>query len=431
MAIVYSLLCENGSSGTYWGGLTASEKLRYGPSGSERVYSGLTAWHSDRKNNTSMSYYEVCEIGEAFTDSSDQLNINLPCGGGRITPTVNGVLTSAYHYGIRGNGYIFQRVGSSTGGGDGSLRLTAYRFLVEGLNINVLYSASYGNGGLSNSNGSLVQNCFIYKSGGVSGIGYVNAGASVLFNCIIEDFSTGLFFNRYMGGSRVLNCLTTKNDIGVAYQYDSNSISDDINNVISIGNSTSNWPSYIPSGLHNASNNGGASGDVIAYTGANSSLVLTTSDFTDFSNGDFTPKSTSPVVGAGIEIYGLDNVDIAGDVRPSYNPSGEENWDVGPLEYDHGNGLAPQIVPLEISNIIEGSAVTLEKIDGTVIINPVVVGASQKIIEEYTYVEDADVVLKVRKSSAGTKYKALTMLGQITEHGLNMFISQQVDEVLN
>ena len=115
-----------------------------------------------------------------------------------------------------------------------------------------------------------------------------------------------------------------------------------INNV-AIGNTT-NWKAAGINSNAYATNNAGLSGEAWNSTGGTQVTVATT-DFTDLANGDYTYTSSSPLINAGLEFVAFsdNNYDILNKYRPDYESATHPNnvWDIGPFEYDHGEGNTP------------------------------------------------------------------------------------------
>lgn len=157
--------------------------------------------------------------------------------------------------------------------------------------------------------------------------------------------------------------------------------------------------------------------------------------FVDWANNDFRPASaSSPQVDAGLEVSYFPPVDIKGAGRPNYEAATYPNnyWDVGPFEYDHGDGLAPLQVTLSISGMAEGSVMAVYKIsDGTPIISPTTIGASGSYSTTYSYTGDTQIEVVVRKGSSGTKYLPYSAPGLITSTGFSLIVNQVVDGLLN
>ena len=163
--------------------------------------------------------------------------------------------------------------------------------------------------------------------------------------------------------------------------------------------------------------------------------------FINYSGNDFRPAETvgTPNVKAlqvdnGISLDDGVDADIKGDVRPNYEAATYPTnyWDVGPFEFDHGNGLAPQQVTLSISGMTEGSILAVYKTsDGSAIISPTTIGASGSHSTTYSYTGNVQITVVVRKGTSGTKYLPYSAPGLITSTGFSLIVNQVPDGVLN
>lgn len=154
----------------------------------------------------------------------------------------------------------------------------------------------------------------------------------------------------------------------------------------------------------------------------------------DYDNYDFRLIAGSPLIDAGVEYITDYPHDIVGNIRPNYEAATypDNYWDVGPFEYDHGDGLAPQQVDIEISGMAEGSVLAVYKTsNGTAIISPTTIGASGNHSIIYSYAGDTQITVVVRKGTSGTKYLPYTAHGLITSSGFSLIVNQVVDGVLN
>jgi len=87
---------------------------------------------------------------------------------------------------------------------------------------------------------------------------------------------------------------------------------------------------------------------------------IATTDFVDYAAHNFYPAAAnSPQVNvvALASGDGIPRLDVADDVRPSYQAASYPNnlADVGPFEYDHGEGLAP--ISVTFADLQAGSTV--------------------------------------------------------------------------
>jgi hypothetical protein len=106
------------ATSAYWNGLTTAQKLRYGASGSERAFDGVSEAVTNREANASSVDTEVVEIGEAFVDLvTSGFDIDVTCDSFTIESKVDGIRSAAFHGGnvpaditatTVNNGYIFK-----------------------------------------------------------------------------------------------------------------------------------------------------------------------------------------------------------------------------------------------------------------------------------------------------------------------------------
>ena len=200
---------------------------------------------------------------------------------------------------------------------------------------------------------------------------------------------------------------------------------------------TTNWGA---AGTGTCTHNAGETGDTIWDTSGTTAIPgVTTSDFTDYAGGDYSiANSTSILVNSGTDYFDLlTDVDITDAVRPNYESATfpDNLVDVGPFEYDHGEGLAPSTVTIRIKvedisgDPIDNVRVRLLKTSDDSVVLEGLTNASG-IIEDtsFTYTSDVPVYGWTRKSSSSPFYKQGVISGTITENGLNTTIIMIVDE---
>ena len=433
MATIYSLVCENGSAGVYWSGLTAAEKSRYGDVGSERVYGGVAAWHAARlSDGVDANDSEVCEIGDSFTETvTGVLSISLGCYSTKITTMINGIRSSAFHGGIIGGGYVFY---SASGLYAWMLNIYAHRVTIDG--IEVRSGNNYAYGIRLNTSATYPKCSNLICSGNNTstntyGFVQVSSPGSIVYNCIFFNVKIGLQLVDYSAqGTIIYNC-GAFNCSSYGFKAGANSYGF-IYNCVSYGCGT-NWGTA-PGLAYYMSNNAGASGDAVWDSGSTSLTSVTFSDFIDYTNNDFRIASGSSLIDSGIDVVGGEWSDIVGNVRPNYDAVNypDNNWDIGPFEYDHGNGLAPQQVTLSVSGMVEGSVLAIYKTsDGTALVSPTTIGTSGSYSTTYSYTGDTQIEVVVRKGTSGTKYLPYKAPGLITNTGFVLIVNQIEDTVLN
>lgn len=348
--------------GKYFKDLTSGQLARYGSVGSERIYDSLSTWVSGRSGAPSLDY-EICELGEAFTDIvSTVVNVNVPAGAIKIESRVNGVRSTAYHNGglsIGTNyaGYVL----FSTNPAANILALTTTRTTVDGFTVRIDSTGYSPNGVAVQSLSSKAINMIAIGSGTANGGGFNISGTSTeTVNCLAIKWATGFNIAANVSGLLISNCLATKNNTGF-YAVNYNPTYGYYYNNISVGNVTTNWATGVY-GFTAATKNAGLTTEAwINVTG--SRITIATSDFvswgtsTPASTDDFRPAlSTSPQTDTGVQFYGAYTYDIKDSVRPNYNNGGSTAFDVGIYEYDNGFGLAPENL-LTINNLLSGSTV--------------------------------------------------------------------------
>lgn len=417
------------AKGAYYLGLTTEQKARYGSSGTERIYSGLVAWHTAQSSTTTTLTVEVCEIGEAFTDyNTSEFFIALSCAAAIITTEINGARSGAFHDGSLSTGYVF----SSSAGYAVGLGLSVENACLDGLRVE--HTAEGGRCvGLYAPKYRLLS-CIIrgtYAGGwkGQTGVSMTSVAGEFANNSVLSC-DTGISVSGYSGeGTAVYNNLVAK--CGTGWSASTEQVNGQFLNNISVGN-TKNW-STAPSGSRaRAGYNLGASGDTPWYIGADTGIKTgTTGMFVDYANNDFRPaSSSSPQVESGTAVFdGLES-DIVGAVRPNYvsatHPS--EAWDIGPFEFDHGEGLAPSSVPISITGMASGSEIAIYKAsDMSQILAPQSTTGSYS--GTYTYTGDTNIIVRVRKGTAAARYLPYEYTGTITSTGFQLVVSQIPDTI--
>lgn len=432
MAIFYNCVCENGSAGTYWASLSTAEKERYGTSGSERVYSTLVAGITSRGAVSTRLDIEVFEICDAFTESRSSAFVvdwtNIASFQVIITTNKNYLtgglpdMTAGFHNGSFSAGYVFS---VTSGSWYNAVELQRGRVTIDGIRIYVTRAGIYGLY-LEGDRQTISRNLIELTSTDSTVAIYAKGSASEIHNNVaIAD--RGYSFANYTGRQhRVYNNLAVKcNHYGF---LGADSVYGTYSNNLAIGCGT-NWGLDAGEADHEGmNNNAGESGDAVWDSSGTAITTLTTADFLDYAGNDFRPATAaSSQVGAGILLYSASDYDCNYTIRPNYNPSGEENWDIGPFEYDHGNGLAPKTVTLEITNIVAGSELAIYKAsDNSVIVAPQTVSGTS-YSTSYTYTADTLVTIVLRNASGVTKYQPYKTQGNITANGLSVYVSQVED----
>lgn len=226
-------------------------------------------------------------------------------------------------------------------------------------NLTFSGASNTGPGVLTGSN-TVVRNCIF--SGYTQGSAYPaidmsNAGTTAF--CLVYDSSYGIEISTW-GYSQVYNCTVVDCGTGIFRNGGSGSYTSFVNNV-SFGCTSNNWDvgaSYLL-----GRNNFGESGDTIPDTTSTSQATLTSSDFNDYSNDDFTLSSTSRARHTHASFPSGDNhisgytEDFEGDTLPSTWASVSDSWDAG---YDYYVAPVTGVIWRIRDSEISGGAVTLE-----------------------------------------------------------------------
>lgn len=330
-----------------------SDLTRWGDSGAERIYDGLMAWNTARGASNTGFFSELCEIGDAFSDTVGTSPITLkpgPSPSTLITPTINGVTTAAFHGGVFGSGYSFAGYQISLGN----------YVTVEGITLKANTPTQYG--GVVNLSNALLANifrCFIYGGNASNSYGITTNSETIKCHVnsnVILSVKDGLVNNgctqSIFANNIVAKCtngfVNSGSSTGYRHGYWYNNIA--------IGN-TVNW-GLEPGSLEGAGYNIGASGNTAWGSATGTNKVVTTSDFIDYENNDFRPALLgSPQVDSGAAYYGAPDRDIANAEVPNYNNGGPEAVDIGCYEFDHGYGNHPASTTVTFYGVVAGSEI--------------------------------------------------------------------------
>lgn len=410
--------------GQYFLSLTSGQLARYGSPGSERIYDGLLSWHTARNSLCTEFDEEWAEIGEAFTErSSSAMVLGMQSARNVITPTVNGVVTEAFHGGQYLTGYIKHHDNSA----GTNLQINSYKAIVEGITLLMPSSTAFC---VAMSNGSVLDRCVLV--GGFAGVGSgISAGnpLSSVTNNVCVGFGEGIRFAQYGFAALCANNLFTKNARGVyTINGTTAAISGYFYNNISVGNTTSNWHTQ-SSSVERATNNAGASGDAPWVKTGGTSLTCSTADFVDWANNDFRLATGSALIDAGASFFGFPTGDVAGNERPAYAGGGVEKIDVGPFEADLGFGPRPASHTLTLTNVVVGSRVLIESQDGATVHYSGVASTTIVTAPVTVYGDARDQWrIKVRKASEAPFYIPWQTLTTVTAGESSIYVSQIPDE---
>lgn len=333
---------------------------RWGAIGSERIYGGIESWETTRRANTTKIDEEVCELGEAFTDTTTlygnygnyTTDINIPAAKVTVTSLVNGVQSAAYHGGSLTAGYCL--VSSYSGLGLYSLGTTLDGFRILVISLNGVYQTS---------SRTVLSRLIVQAAYPGSGTGIrLTSATSSVSDCVLTGLNVGLFIGNSVSDISVTGCTATKNNYGMQLDpYYESSVRGTFCNNVSLGNNTQNW-SPPPNTDSYATNNAGGTAEAWKSTTGTRVEITEASPFTatflDFTNNVFKPKDAgSQLVDTGTVFYGITAFDISGDERPNYNNGGAEAYDIGAYEFNHGYGPHPASTTVTFSGVVAGSEI--------------------------------------------------------------------------
>jgi len=345
-----------------------------------------------------------------------------------ISTMVNGARDPlSFHYGVPGSGWRWL----STANYHLGFTLAGPRCVIDGVETGSTYANTSTRAFKTYASACTIKNCIAIGYG--YGTGFEEGGkGNSYYNNIATGFPVGFQCAGASGnGSVFANCLSVGNGTGFACLVASTSAIDSANN-ISIANTT-NWGT---AGIGFADCNAGATGDSIWATSGSSSVDgLTTAVFVDYAADDFRPATGAATIDAGSSFFGLlPPTDIVGSVAPSYTPAAHpyDIRDIGPFEYDHGYGLAPATVAIDITGMVDGSVLAIYRTsDHAEIVAPTTIGASGSYSTTYSWTGNVSITVVVRKATGGTKYLPYSAPGLITIGGFGLVVSQVEDLVLN
>lgn len=413
----------------YWHNLPATDpgnggnyKGRY-YSSAFMCFANMYDWEAALIANADPGKQIVLEIQGRWTDNSALRPPGAYAGYYSITiaTRIRGVRDpDSFHGGVVGGG--FRRVISSTS-------YTAIQvqkqpnFTLDGVEI-VNSSATGGYGvRVYYAARCTIRDCLIKGYTGLQCLSY----GGMFSNCILYDCANiGMLVPSGFGNGDVINnCLAV--GCGTGFGCETGSTQASMFNCVAFGN-TVNWGTAPTTALFLGLNNAGVAGDT--PWGSSAITTVTSDAFTDFSNRNYTPASSGVLVNAGVAFTGLDPVDMMGDVRPNYESATYPNnlWDIGPYEYDHGEGLAPLSVPIAITGMVSGSEIAIYKAsDMSAILAPQ--STTGLYSGTYTYTGDTNIIVRVRKGTAAIRYLPYEYAGTITSTGFQLVVSQIPDTI--
>lgn len=395
-----------------------------------RVYDGLTSWNTGRAGASPYDI-EVAEWADPFTDIvSAGLVISVPSAQNIITTKVNGIRSAAFHNGnypstvlanmTLGMGAVFLNTGPVSGGG-AMLRLNRYRDTVDGMVIMNTSSSGISYGIDLNVQCRALRNIIVSSVvGSAAGI-YMRSALSEASGNLVCGWANGATFQSAQVGLLFSNNILTKNTNGLQAVDGTKGF---FYNNISIGNTTSQWPTQ-PSQLEGASNNAGPAG-LAWMTSGGSRVTIATTDFADYANNNFRPANTSsPQVEAGVSFYGYITEDLAGRFMPDYMNGGAASIDIGCFEFDHGYGPWPSTHTLTLTNVVVGSRVFIRDQANTTTHYDQIAAASTVVINVTVYGDARDNWrIKIRKASAAPYYQSYETLMTATAGNSSIYVNQ-------
>ena len=111
--------------------------------------------------------------------------------------------------------------------------------------------------------------------------------------------------------------------------------------------------------------------------------------------------------------------------RPNYNNGGEEAWDGGCYEFDHGYGEHPATATISLTNVISGSRVLITRDDTSAVLYNDVPGSGLSL--STSYIGNFSVV--IRKASESPFYREFSAGGTtVADQISGIKVMQQLDE---
>ena len=330
---------------------------RWGTSGPERIYDSVVSWRAARSTANAFDE-EICEIGQDFDDKfTSDLTINIPAAVIRITPTVAGVYTSAWHGGVYGAGYrLVKGYSYGAGLGFGTSRVTVEDITIYGDNY-------WGDIVTIRSVMGTFQRNFVYaSSASINGLNIGGAANKTLNNVIIGiGLGINIYGYEHAAGTCANNTIVACNT-GIkaanAYCYGW------FYNNVSVGCYIENWNGTFAN-MKAAYNTGESTKGVPFGTNAIVSATPDNTTFVDYAGRDLRPAAGSVLIDAGTFVFDIAAEDLNLAERPNYNNGGAELWDVGAFEYDHGY-TRPASTTVTFTGVNSGTEIRVyDKVTGT------------------------------------------------------------------
>ena len=366
-----------------------SDLTRWG----SRIFDGISSWNAGR-SGASIDDDEVCELGEAFSEAIPYsgntgdytTRVNVPCRRTTIVSKINGIRTSAFHYGKLYSGYQVLH-------GYGPLSSTKYDTRFDGFTV---IGSGAGYGVAPGLQGQICYSMIAIGTGRTSS-GFFIGASNTLINCLAVGWARGFDLNAYATYVTVMGNMATKNTSGfMGYAgYQSGATGFYYNN-ISVGNDTTDWEATTPT-FDGASGNAG-SGTTAWKSAVGSRITMATTDLlawgtsTVATTDDYHPaNASSPQVDTAIAASGAPTLDIADAVKPSYKNGAATYPDVGPYEFDQGYGPWPVTATLTLTGLVSGSDVVVLVAGTSTILTSVDANAGNSWAYTYTTAQNVDI----------------------------------------
>lgn len=338
-----------------------SDLSRWYSGSTYKIYDGLYSWYAARVAASDTFTEELCEIGEAFYDmTNNSIDMDMKAPKVTITSKINEKRGPAFHAGVYDAGFTWLF------GGYGILTRSP-GITLDGFSVRQQAGVSTRNIELFAYN-SLAQQMFtvgVARATNSEGIRLAGVGTKAI-NCVAIGLHRGFSFTPYAAYESAIGCFATDNTIGFGNPNDlaTNSSATAIN-CLSVGNAT-DW--FVQGPLVSASNNAGlGTAAWMAGTGATRITIgadwnTTTPLFRDYANKDYRPfvplnANSSLLVEGGTDYHNPLGYDVAGNVAPAYMNGGAAALDVGAYEHDPGYGPWPASTTVTFSGANSGSEI--------------------------------------------------------------------------
>lgn len=257
-----------------WLGMSAEARLRYGESGSERVYDSIKSAVTALTVSSAASDDNVIEVLMAYDDISTDYAYTNTGRSLLITSLVNGYPTEAFHQGLPGSGFTVTSYSAT-----GAISITSFYITIEGLEF-CRSNAGLGTSGVVDLTmpkcvfrGNIVRNI-----GSASCPGILVSQAAEVYNNIVcagldATYGVGISVANSVVGALLANNLVTKCWTGMLCGTNVGLLA--FNN-LAIGN-TINWGAGPTLAVSKMLGNLGGTGDARTFTWASTSSLTCSS----------------------------------------------------------------------------------------------------------------------------------------------------------